>query len=130
MPLKMVAMVGCWVIPDGGAAVHAPRRGSVNRASAELCAVEGARPTERLIEHDRHGVREVQRANRAERGDAERRLRVLLDEIGGQARALAAEDEGVPGAEIAVEVAPRREGAEQTDARVGVAVLKMPEVEV
>jgi len=70
------------------------------------------------------------RSDRAERGDPERGVGVLGEEVGIEARALLAEDEGVAGAEVGVEVAPLGDGAEEAEAGVRVFVAKVGEIEV
>jgi hypothetical protein len=55
---------------------------------------------------------------------------MFLEQILGEACALAAEDKGVAGAEISLEIALRSEGAEEAEARCGMAILEVAEVEV
>src|SRR5690242_1832435 len=104
MPLKIVAMVR-------------------ELLSARRAEGERAHSAEGLVHDDRDGVREVQRANRPERRDPEDRRAVPLEEIVVEARALAAEDEGVAGLEIGFQVALCGGGAEEAEAGARVAVL-------
>lgn len=92
--------------------------------------IEGAHLAEGFEEDDGDGVREVERSDRAKRGDAKRLVGVLSEEVGVEARALFAEEEGVAGAEVGVEVAPLGDGAEEAEASSGIFVAKMGEIEV
>src|SRR5439155_8023338 len=93
--------------------------------SAEERRVERADGTQRLEERDADGVRQVQRAHGAERGNPHGAIGVGRDELLGETDALLAEDErvagGEPGAQIALlglrseemEPTPRRLAAER-----------------
>ena len=84
-------------------------------ASVSPCRSRRAHPiiAERFVEDDAHGVREVERADGPERGDSDDPVGEAREELLGQAHALLAEDERVPGGVGAVEVALSRDRAEK-----------------
>jgi hypothetical protein len=65
---------------------------------------------------DADGVRQVERAHGAERGDADDAVLVRFEELIGEADALLAEDERVPGLKGRIEVALVRDRAEEVKA--------------
>ena len=91
-----------------------PRVYSRARALPQKGGVEDLILAERLVQHDGHGVAEIQAPDRAQGGNGPDVLTVL-EQLCGKPHGLPAEDERVAGLELCVEIGSRRRGRKQVN---------------